>query len=164
MTGRSGDGGIDGAGVLRVNLISFHVAAPGARAPGAATWKRRRTPQGRYRLRHAVAAPPRRRSRGPEPFLGRARDRCPPNAVKGPRGSRRAADRELSTGSRPENARLTRILERLTGEHLWISRQGHASGHPHQNVLHVMCALPQKPNRSRPDDPVSQRPTRRQTP
>lgn len=24
-TGRSGDGGIDGAGVLRVNLISFHV-------------------------------------------------------------------------------------------------------------------------------------------
>ena len=23
MTGRSGDGGIDGAGVLRVNLISF---------------------------------------------------------------------------------------------------------------------------------------------
>ena len=25
VTGRSGDGGIDGAGVLRVNLISFHV-------------------------------------------------------------------------------------------------------------------------------------------
>ena len=25
VTGRSGDGGIDGSGVLRVNLISFHV-------------------------------------------------------------------------------------------------------------------------------------------
>lgn len=25
MTGRSGDGGIDGTGVLRVNLLSFHV-------------------------------------------------------------------------------------------------------------------------------------------
>ena len=25
VTGRSGDGGIDGTGVLRVNLVSFHV-------------------------------------------------------------------------------------------------------------------------------------------
>ncbi len=35
VTGRSGDGGIDGAGVLRVNLISFHVRFQCKRYSGA---------------------------------------------------------------------------------------------------------------------------------
>lgn len=35
VTGRSGDGGIDGAGVLRVNLISFHVRFQCKRYAGA---------------------------------------------------------------------------------------------------------------------------------
>ena len=37
VTGRSGDGGIDGAGVLRVNLISFHVRFQCKRYAGSVT-------------------------------------------------------------------------------------------------------------------------------
>ncbi|MBT6284417.1 MAG: restriction endonuclease, partial [Rhodospirillaceae bacterium] len=36
VTGRSGDGGIDGAGVLRVNLLSFHVRFQSKRYTGSA--------------------------------------------------------------------------------------------------------------------------------
>ena len=35
VTGRSGDGGIDGAGVLRVNLLSFHVRFQSKRYTGS---------------------------------------------------------------------------------------------------------------------------------